>query len=85
MPLVDTEVFAQLLHVGDQVLGGVELHVGGRVAHAGCASAASALIEEDDPVTLRIEGLAGACRAPRTGAALHHESGLTVRVAARLP
>lgn len=64
LPLVDTEVFAQLLHVGDQVLGGVELHIGGRVARVGRASAASGLIEEDDPLSLRIEGLAGPAEHP---------------------
>jgi hypothetical protein len=78
-------VLAQQLHVGDQVVRGVGGQVGGRVARVRAAAAAVALVEQDDPVALRVERAPLAVAAPRAGAAVHDERGLAFRVAADLP
>jgi hypothetical protein len=82
---LDAEVPAQPLHVGEQVLGGVVAHVGGGIAGMRRAAPASALVEQDDPVAIRIEVLASARLASPAGAAVHEQGGFAVGVAAGLP
>jgi hypothetical protein len=73
---LDAEVLPQPLHVGEQVLGGVVAHVGGGIAGMRRAAPASALVEQDDPVAIRIEVLASARLASPAGAAVHEQGGL---------
>jgi hypothetical protein len=60
-------------------------HVGRGVARVRPAAAAVALVEQDDPVPLRVESRARAGREPAAGAAVHAEDGQAIRVAAGLP
>src|ERR1700683_2540772 len=74
-PALDAHVLPQLLHVGDATLRGVEAHVRRRVARQRGAAAAAALVEQDDPVTVRVEDLALTGTAARTWAAVHDQRG----------
>jgi hypothetical protein len=68
-----------------RVPGGVVAHVGGGIAGVGCAPPASALVEQDQPVAIRVEVLAPAGLAPPPGTAVHEQGGFAAGVAAALP
>jgi hypothetical protein len=78
-------VLAEPLHVGEQVLGGVVAHVGGGIAGMRRATPATALVEQDEPVAIRMEILTSAGLAAPPGSAVHEQSGFAVGVAADLP
>ncbi len=84
-PVPDAEVRPEPFDVGDQVVGGVARQV--RVGRTGVGAAASAvaLIEEDDVVPRRIEELALPRRTAGARAAVEHEGGPALRIAAGLP
>jgi hypothetical protein len=84
-PPLDAEVLAQALHVGDEVVGRVDRHVGRRVARVRRAATAAALVEEDRPVAGGVERATLVLRAAGSRPAVHDERRLAVRVAARLP
>jgi hypothetical protein len=65
--------------------GGVVAHVGGEIARVGCAPPATALVEQDEPVAIRVEVLASPRLAPPPGAAVDEQGGFAVGVAADLP
>ena len=78
-PALDAEVLAQLLHVRDQVPGGVVDQTGVRPA-----ASAAALIEQHDAIRVRIEKAPGAIVAAGAGAAVHEDRRLALGVAAFL-
>src|SRR5690606_12417958 len=85
LPGGDAEVLAEQLDVGHEMPGGVEPHVDVGVAGVRCTATASALVEEDDPVHLRIEELPVPCRGAAAGPAVQELDGLAVGVSAMLP
>ena len=85
LPAFDPEVATQELEVGDQVPGRVETQVGCGVARVRRRLAASALIEQDDPVPLGIEETPVPGRRAAAGAAVQEDDGLALRVARLLP
>jgi hypothetical protein len=72
-------VLPEALHVGAQVPGGVVLEPRVRLA-----AAAATLIEQNDPVNIRIEEPAGAFVAPGARATMDEDNRLAVRVTAFL-
>lgn len=86
-PAVDAQLVAQRQHVVDQVLSRI---VGQRrrcviVARTGRALAATALVEEDDAVPLRIKKSGERAVAPRTRSAMHDDDRLAGERAVFLP
>src|ERR1700710_2826485 len=71
--------------VGHEVPGRIDLHV--NVIPAGMRRAASAtsLVEEDDPVAVRVEQSAMPGRAASAWAAMEEHGGLAVGIATHLP
>src|SRR6266568_2142323 len=84
-PLLHVKVLAQLLHVPEQVPGRVQAHVSRGVAGVRQAAAAVALVEDDDPELLRVEGPPVSRRAPRPRSAVHDQRWHAIRVPAGLP
>src|SRR6266567_8310942 len=84
-PLLHAKVLAQLLHVPEQVPGRVQAHVSRGVAGVRQAAAAVALVEDDDPELLRVEGPPVSRRAPRPRSAVHDQRWHAIRVPAGLP
>jgi len=85
LPPLDPEVPAQQLDVGDEVPRRVETQVGLGRAHVRRRAAAAALVEQHDPVALRVEEppLPRRRPAPRTAVQEHHR--LALGVAGLLP
>src|SRR5205823_2043589 len=84
-PAFDAEVLAQPFHVGEQMRRSVAAQVRVGIAGVWRAAPAAALIEQDYAVSVWIEVLTMAGRAPRSGAAVHDKGGLAVRITADLP
>ena len=84
-PPLDPEVAAELLDVAQQVVGGVDRQVGGRVAGVGAAAPAAPLVEQDHPVGVGVEDPPHPRRAARPRAAVEHHRRLALGVAAHLP
>src|SRR5690606_10566222 len=72
-------MLAQLLEVVDQVPGGIVLQPA-----RGRRLAGAPLVEQHDPVRARIEEAPHERAAPGARAAMQHDGGLAVRVAAKL-
>ena len=85
LPLLDAEVAPQQLDVGDQVPGGVEAQVGVGRAHVGRGLPAAALVEQHDPVLLRVEEPPVPRGGARTGTPVQEHDRLAVGVAGLLP
>ena len=77
---VDIELTAQAQHVVDQMRGRVvgECRRGVVVACAGCAFATAALVEKNDPVSLRVEKVGVKLVAPRAWPAAQKHDRLAV-------
>ena len=75
-PLFDAEIFADFLHVGDEVAGGVLAQFA-----MWLRAAAAALVEGDDAVQLRVEEAAGVAVAGRAGAAMDEDHRNAGRIA----
>lgn len=84
-PFLDPEVLAQPLHVVDQVLRGVDRHVGGRVRGVRRGGAAAALVEAEPPVAVRIETAPPGVALAGTGPAVHDQGRLAGGVAELFP
>src|ERR1700683_863690 len=84
-PAVDAQMLAESLHIGDQVVSSVVPHAGRGVTRVRCAPSAAALIEQDSPVTFRVERPPHVRRAPLTWAAMNQHRRFTVPVPAGLP
>ena len=84
-PRADAQVLAQLLHVRDQVRGGVDRQAGVRVAGVRRAAPAAALVEQHDPVALRVEAAAHVRHGALAGAAVQEHGGLAAGVAGGFP
>ncbi len=73
-PLVDPEMFAETLDIGDEVIGGVRGQVGARIIGLGRAASAAALIEQHRAKHVRVEVPArtrGAVCPPRSAVEIH--------------
>jgi hypothetical protein len=74
-PLLDTEMLAEPLHVIDQVLRGVDRHVGGRIRGVGRGETAAALVEAEPPIAIWIETAPPGFPGAGTRSAVHGEGG----------
>ena len=79
-PALDAEMGAQLLHVGDEVIGRVVLQVAER--HR---AAAAALVEHDDAIELRVEEAAMHGRRAGARPAMQEDDRHALGIAALLP
>jgi len=84
-PSLDAEVLAQPFDVRDQVRRGVVRQVDDRFARVRRAPAAVPLVEQDDPVRIRVEQPRLPQRAARARTAVQHDRGPAEWVPARLP
>ena len=84
-PLFDVQRPTQALHVGDEVLGRVRGQIGRGIACVRLASAAAALIEKDDAVSVRVEEAPPAGRAARARAPVKNDRRLSFGIAAHFP
>ncbi len=80
-PALDAEVLAQALDVLDQVPGGVQAQVHGRVGGVRGAAPAVALVEADQPVAGRVPGPHGAAGRAGARSAVQMDGGLARRIA----
>ena len=84
-PALYVQVQSQTFDVGDQVGGRVGGQVDVRGARMGRAPAATALIEQDDAIDVRVEVAPRGRRAAGAWSAMEHERRLAGRVARGLP
>jgi hypothetical protein len=74
-PAPDSQVLAEALHVGDQVMGRVERHVRRRIARVRETPTAAALVEENNAVAVGIEQATFPGARATARAAMHHHAG----------
>ena len=84
-PASDVQALTQQLDVGEEVPGGIAREVGVRRARVRLAASATALVEEDYAVGLRVEEPPLPRRTARPGAAVQDDGRLALRIPARLP
>src|SRR5262249_49089368 len=85
MPPLDFEMLAQQLHVADQVLRGVDAHVGRGIARVRGALPIAALVELHNQVAIGIEVAPATRSETGAGAPVDYQRGFAVRIAAGLP
>jgi hypothetical protein len=83
--VIDVEVPAEPLDIGDQVMSCVYAEIDVQVARVGLASAAVPLVEQKDAIGTGVEQPSMPRRAPGAGTSVENQGRLTVRVPARLP
>jgi hypothetical protein len=83
--VIHPKVLAQPFHIVQQMVSGVDAHIGGRVGGGGTALPTPALVELNDAVALRVEEAPPLRTRARSWAAVHDQRGLAAGIAGGLP
>jgi hypothetical protein len=78
-------MLTQRFHIGKQVFGGVECHVGGGIGRAGHAVTTSALVQQHNPEHIGIKPLMSSTRLTASRATVDDQNGAAMWIASSLP